>query len=414
MKKLRFLHTSDWHLGQNFMGKSRIEEHKAFLFWLLNTIKENNIDVLLVSGDIFDTGTPPNYALELYYNFLKQLSQVNSLNTTIITAGNHDSVSTLKAPKQLLEALNVHVVVNGDEDENIIIPIKEPLIENAETKAIVCAVPFLRDSVIRQSLGGETVSDKEKLANNGIKAYYEKAYNKAKELDHTSTKSTPIIAMGHLTTVGGRTSESERDIYIGGTLDIGGDYLASMFDYVALGHLHINQTVGNEHVRYSGSPIPLSFSESKNTQKVNLVTINNSADENVKVEELEIPQMRKLQVIKGDLEAIKKELKAIEDKTTWIEVHIKDDNPMFANTEIRELATKLDLIILAVKIEKSEKQLRAKELKAISLDELSVQEVFEKRLELEEIENSEFKEQLSQTFNEVVSNLHEEQKSEQI
>ncbi len=379
------------------MGKSRIEEHQAFLSWLLNTIKENNIDVLLVSGDIFDTGTPPNYALELYYNFLKQLSQVNSLNTTIITAGNHDSVSTLKAPKQLLEALNVHVIVNGDENENIIIPIKE----GDTTKAVVCAVPFLRDSVIRQSLGGETVSDKEKLANNGIKAYYEKAYNKAKELD----SNTPIIAMGHLTTVGSRSSESERDIYIGGTLDIGGDYLASMFDYVALGHLHINQTVGNEHVRYSGSPIPLSFSESKNTQKVNLVTIG----KNVEVEELEIPLKRKLQVIKGDLETIKKELKAIEDKTTWIEVHIKDDNPMFANTKIRELATKLELTILAVKIEKSEKQLRAKELKAISLDELSVQEVFEKRLELEEIENKEFKEQLSQTFKEVVSNLHQEE-----
>ncbi|WP_321471236.1 exonuclease SbcCD subunit D C-terminal domain-containing protein [Halarcobacter sp.] len=394
---MKLLHTSDWHLGQNFMGKSRIEEHEAFLFWLLNTIKENNIDVLLVSGDIFDTGTPPNYALELYYNFLKQLSQVNSLNTTIITAGNHDSVSTLKAPKQLLEALNVHVVVNGDEDENIIIPIKK----DDTTKAIVCAVPFLRDSVIRQSLGGETVSDKEKLANNGIKAYYEKAYKKAKELNENS----PIIAMGHLTTVGSRSSESERDIYIGGTLDIGGDYLASMFDYVALGHLHINQRVGNEHVRYSGSPIPLSFSESKNTQKVNLVTI----DEDVKVEELEIPLKRKLQVIKGDLETIKKELKAIEDKTTWIEVHIKDDNPMFANTEIRELATKLELTILAVKIEKSEKQLRAKELKAISLDELSVQEVFEKRLELEEIENKEFKNQLSKTFNEVVSNLHQEE-----
>jgi len=403
---LKLLHTSDWHLGQNFMGKSRVEEHEAFLSWLLETIKENNIDVLLVSGDIFDTGTPPNYALELYYNFLKQLSQVNSLNTTIITAGNHDSVSTLKAPKQLLEALNVHVVVNGDEDENIIIPIKE----GDTTKAIVCAVPFLRDSVIRQSFGGETVSDKEKLANNGIKAYYEKAYNKAKELNLSSTKSTPIIAMGHLTTVGSRSSESERDIYIGGTLDIGGDYLASMFDYVALGHLHINQTVGSvkgTHVRYSGSPIPLSFSESKNTQKVNLVTI----EKDVEVEELEIPLKRKLQVIKGDLETIKKELKDIEDKTAWIEVHIKDDNPMFANTEIRELATKLELIILAVKIEKSEKQLRAKELKAISLDELSVQEVFEKRLELEEIENSEFKEQLSQTFNEVVSNLHE---SEQI
>nr|WP_237673228.1 exonuclease SbcCD subunit D C-terminal domain-containing protein [Halarcobacter bivalviorum] len=379
------------------MGKSREEEHKAFFSWLLEIIKENQIDLLLVSGDIFDTGTPPNYALELYYNFLKQLSSIKSLTTTIITAGNHDSVSTLKAPKQLLEALNVHVIVNGDEDENIIIPIKEDDI----TKAIVCAVPFLRDSVIRQSLGGQTVSQKEKLATDGIKAYYEKAYNKAKELNENS----PIIAMGHLTTVGSRSSESERDIYIGGTLDIGGDYLASMFDYVALGHLHINQTVGNEHVRYSGSPIPLSFSESKNTQKVNLVTI----DEDVKVEELEVPLTKKLQVIKGDLETIKKELKAIEDKSTWIEVHIKDDNPMFANTEIRELATKLELTILAVKIEKSEKALRAKELKAISLDELSVQEVFEKRLKDENIENKEFKKQLSQTFNEVVSNLHQEE-----
>ncbi len=397
---MKLLHTSDWHLGQNFMGKSRVEEHEAFLSWLLETIEQKQIELLLVSGDIFDTGTPPNYALELYYNFLKQLSQVNSLNTTIITAGNHDSVSTLKAPKQLLEALNVHVIVNGDEDENIIIPIKE----DDNTKAIVCAVPFLRDSVIRQSLGGETVSDKEKLANNGIKAYYEKAYNKAKELE----QNTPIIAMGHLTTVGTRSSESERDIYIGGTLDIGGDYLASMFDYVALGHLHINQTVGSvkgTQIRYSGSPIPLSFSESKNTQKVNVVTIDND----VKVEELEVPLTKKLQVIKGDLETIKKELKAIKDKSTWIEVHIKDDNPMFANTEIRELATKLELTILAVKIEKSEKQLRAKELKAISLDELSVQEVFEKRLDLEEIENKEFKEQLSQTFNEVVSNLHQEE-----
>ncbi len=382
------------------MNKSRVEEHKAFLSWLLDTIEEKQIELLLVSGDIFDTGTPPNYALELYYNFLKQLSTKKSLKTIIITAGNHDSVSTLKAPKQLLEALNVHVVVNGDEEENIIIPIDE----DGEIKAIVCAVPFLRDSVIRQSLGGETVSDKEKLANEGIKTYYENAYKKAKELNLTSTKRAPIIALGHLTTVGSRTSESERDIYIGGTLDIGGDYLGNLFDYVALGHLHINQKVGNNHhVRYSGSPIPLSFSESKNTQKVNLVTIK----ESVEVEELEIPQKRKLQVIKGNLETIIDELKKVEDKTTWIEVHIKDDNPMFANTQIREEATKLDLTILAVKIEKSEKQLRAKELKAISLDELSVDDVFEKRLEEENIEDKEFKEQLTLCFSQIVNNLHQ-------
>lgn len=395
---MKILHTSDWHIGQKFMGKSRVEEHSAFLTWLVEVIEEKEVEVLLVSGDIFDTGTPPNYALELYYNFLKQLSSKKSLNTTIITAGNHDSVSTLKAPKQLLEALNVHVVVNGDEDENIIIPIKE----EGNTKAIVCAVPFLRDSVIRDSLGGETITQKETLANNGIKMFYETAHKKALELK--KDRDIPIIAMGHLTTVGGRSSDSEREIYIGGTLDIGGDYLGGLFDYVALGHLHINQTVGSNHVRYSGSPIPLSFAESKNTQKVNLVTLDKNI---VEVEELEVPLTRKLIVLKGDCISIISELEKIEDKNAWIEVHIKDDNPLYANTKIREEATKLELLLLAVKIDKSEKQLQAKELKAISLDELSIDDVFEKRLELEEIEDKALQEQLILNFKQVVANLHE-------
>lgn len=390
---MKILHTSDWHLGQNFMGKSREDEHACFFTWLYEVILSKNIDVMLVSGDIFDTGTPPNYALELYYNFLTKLSTIPNLNI-IITAGNHDSISTLKAPKQLLKTLNIHVITSGDENENIIISIYK----NSNLDGIVCAVPFLRDSVIRQSLSGQTISQKEKVANSGIKAYYENVYKKALELKRD--KNIPIIAMGHLTTVGSRSSQSERDIYIGGTIDIGGDYLASMFDYVALGHLHINQVVGNsEHVRYSGSPIPLSFSESKNTQKVNLVSF---AQNEMSIEELEIPLFRKLILIKGDYEHIKNELSKIEDKNSWIEVYISDDNAMYANNEIRQLASNLDLTLLAVKIDKSEKQLKANELKVISLDELSVEQVFEKRLELEKLEDKEFEKELLLNFKEVV------------
>ena len=394
---MKILHTSDWHLGQNFMGKSRLEEHQAFLSNLLQIINEKQIDVLLVSGDIFDTGTPPNYALELYYNFLKELSNIKTLLTTIITAGNHDSISTLKAPKQLLEVLNVHVITTGDADENNIIPIYK----NEALASIVCAVPFLREGVIRESLGGETISQKEQLANSGIKVYYENCHTKALELKND--KQIPIIAMGHLTTVGSRSSQSERDIYIGGTIDIGGDYLASMFDYVALGHLHINQIVGNnQHVRYSGSPIPLSFSESKNTQKVNLVTFEENM---IDIEELEIPLFRKLLIVKGDGETIKRELTQIEDKNSWIEVHIKDDNPMAVNGEIREFASKRDLTLLAVKIDKSEKQLKSDELQVISLDELSVEQVFERRLELEELEDKEFEKELLLNFKQIVSKV---------
>jgi exonuclease SbcD len=378
------------------MGNSRVVEHEAFLSWLIQTLQKEQIDLLLVSGDIFDTGTPPNYALELYYNFLTQLSQVKTLKTTVITAGNHDSVSTLKAPKKLLQAFNIHIIVSGDEDENIIIPIKN----GDDTDAIVCAVPYLHERVIRKSIAGESISEKEKLANTGIKAFYENAYEKALALKKDD--DTPIIAMGHLTTVGSRTSESEREIYIGGKLDIGGDYLGGLFDYVALGHLHINQKVGSEHVRYSGAPIPLSFSESKNTQKVNIVTFEKTK---VDVKELEVPLTKELIVIKGDAKSIKSELKNITLKSAWIEVHIKDDNPLSANMQVRELASKLGLMLLAVKIDKDEKQLQAKELKAISLDELSVSEVFEKRLEQEELDDKELLEQLFTNFKQILSKV---------
>ena len=161
---MKILHTSDWHIGQKFMGKSREEEHSAFLSWLYETIQNESIDLLIVAGDIFDTGNPPNYALELYYNFLKQLTSIDNLDV-IITAGNHDSISTLKAPKQLLEAFNVYVVTSGNEEENELISIYK----QDKLLGVVCAVPFLRDSVVRASISGETINEKESSLNSRYK-----------------------------------------------------------------------------------------------------------------------------------------------------------------------------------------------------------------------------------------------------
>ena len=392
---MKILHTSDWHIGQKFMGKSREEEHKAFLFWLYEIIKKENIDVLIVSGDVFDTGNPPNYALELYYNFLKQLFSISGLYV-IITAGNHDSISTLKAPKQLLEFMNIFVITSGDENENELIPIYK----EDKLQCVVCAVPFLRDSIVRKAVSGQTTNEKESALNRGIKQHYTDVYEQADKL--TKEDNLPIIATGHLTTVGSRTSESERDIYIGGTLDIGSDFLGKYFDYVALGHLHINQTVGCDHVRYSGSPIPLSFSEASQKKKINIIEFNGKK---TTVKEVEIPLHRKLQVIKGNLESIKKELKDIEDKTTWIEIHLDDENPMYANQAIREYTDELELTILAIKIDRTEKKLEAKELKVTSLDELTPAEVFTRRLEVEELEDSKFIDELILNFKQVVEKV---------
>lgn len=392
---MKILHTSDWHLGQSFMGKSREEEHQAFLAWLLDTIEKENINVLIVAGDIFDTGTPPNYALELYYNFLTKIS-VSSCENIIITAGNHDSIATLKAPKQLLKALNIHVITSGDENENEIIEIYNQ--ENLE--GIVCAVPFLRDYVVRKSTSSETINDKESSLTQGVKEHYINVYKEALML--TEKKDVPIIATGHLTTVGSRTSESEREIYIGGTLDIDSSFLGKNFDYVALGHLHINQKVGSEHIRYSGSPIPLSFSESTSHKKVNIVEFENKA---MRVTELDIPLYRPLLVLHGDVTSILKDLECIEDKNTWIEVHLNDENPFHANQVIRNKAEELELILLAVKIDKTEKALHMEDFDVISLDELKPIDVFERRMEKDDLEDEAFMKELIVKFKQIVSEV---------
>ncbi len=392
---MRVLHTSDWHLGQNFMGKSREDEHLAFLSWLYETIETQSINVLIVAGDIFDTGTPPNYALELYYNFLKKLSG-SSCKYVIITAGNHDSIATLKAPKELLKALNVHVIASGDEHEDELVRVYD----GEELRGVVCAVPFLRDHVVRKASSAQSMSEKEFSLSEGIRAHYLDVFSQAKKISHD--KRIPIIATGHLTTVGAKTSESEREIYIGGTLDVDSDFLGNLFDYVALGHLHVNQKVSKEHVRYSGSPIPLSFSEATSQKKVNVVAFHN---EELEVSELAIPLHRALLVLRGDADSISKKLHEVEDKNAWIEVHLDDENPFAANQTVRELAQTLGLTLLAVKIDKTEQALYSEEMDALSLDELKPLDVFERRLELDDLEDKALRVELIKNFKIIVNEL---------
>ena len=146
----------------------------------------------------------------------------------------------------------------------------------------------------------------------------------------------------------------------------------------------------------------MSFSESTQKKKVNIITFENKI---AKVEEIEIPSYKTLLVLKGDLNSIKNDLKNVSDKQTWIEVHLKDENPMFANQAIREYANELDLMILAIKIDRSEKRLQAKELNVVSLDELSPNEVFKRRLDVEELEDDAFIEELTMNFNKVLEKV---------
>ena len=256
---MKILHTSDWHLGQSFLTKSRKDEHQAFLNWLLEQVNSHMIDAIIVAGDIFDTGTPPSYAREMYNRFVVAMEQLSC--TLIVLGGNHDSVSMLNESKTLLACLNTHVIANTADDIN-----EQVLVLNnrqGKVGAVLCAVPFIRARDIIISHAGESGIEKRQVLGEAIKQHYASIYEAALRLRKDKQWNVPIIATGHLTALGVSQSESVRDIYIG-SLD---GFSAEGFppaDYIALGHIHRPQIVAKaEHIRYSGSPIPLSFDELK-------------------------------------------------------------------------------------------------------------------------------------------------------
>ncbi|MBE7496778.1 MAG: exonuclease subunit SbcD [Verrucomicrobiaceae bacterium] len=249
---MRILHTADWHLGARLVERDRLPEHAAFLDWLLETLRSEKIDALLVSGDVFDAANPPQDAVALYFDFLKRLADLKTVKA-IITGGNHDSASHLNAPRELLKRFDVHVF--GHAGETNVVDLGG---------AVVAAVPFLRERDLRQATAGETTTAVHEQLRAAIRAHYAAQLAACRDL----AQGRPVIAMGHLTVLGATTSDSERDIHIGNLGAVGAD-IFSGFDYTALGHLHRPQKVaGLETIRYSGSPIPLSFSEAADAKSV--------------------------------------------------------------------------------------------------------------------------------------------------
>ena len=259
---MRILHTADWHLGARLVERDRLPEHAAFIDWLIETLRSEKIDALLVSGDVFDAANPPQDAVALYFDFLRRLADLKTVKA-VITGGNHDSASHLNAPRELLKRFDVHVF--GHAGGNNIVDLGG---------AVVAAVPFLRERDLRQATAGETITAVHEQVRTAIRAHYAAQLAACRDL----VQGRPVIAMGHLTVLGSTTSDSERDIHIGNLGAVGAD-LFEGFDYTALGHLHRPQKVASiETIRYSGSPIALSFSEAADAKSV--VIIDTQASHN--------------------------------------------------------------------------------------------------------------------------------------
>jgi len=251
----RVLHSADWHLGKMLGEHSREEEHRRFLAFLLDAIREHSVDALLIAGDVFDSANPPQRAVAQYYDFLSALFRQGGCSV-ILVAGNHDSPAHLEAPRQILKALGAHVIGSLPESPGDALV---PLPDAKTPKLVVAAVPFLRDRDLRAGQSGQSAADIKRELVEGIERRYQEVAVSAKPW---TDRGVPLLATGHLTVVDSTISDSEREIHVGGLGTIDADSFPAAFDYVALGHLHRPQAAGTrDTVRYAGAPIPLSFSE---------------------------------------------------------------------------------------------------------------------------------------------------------
>ena len=404
----RVLHTADWHLGKSLHDYSRKEEHELFLEWLIHEIQARGVDLLVIAGDIFDTANPPQAVQALYYEFLSRLVQLGTCSAVIV-AGNHDSPYFLEAPKTLLSYM--YIEVNGvlrskPADRLLTIPWGE----DNEKEFTVAILPFLRNQDLMRGRSGQDQKTIEKELREGIRRAYS---DTAEALREKGMGNGPVLATGHLTVVGCTKADSERDIHVGGLGAVNSSVFPKEFDYVALGHLHGPQFVeGDERVRYSGSPIPLSFSEEGQQKEVMLLDFDSSGL--VARQSLPIPPWRKIYQLLVPWDRIHEVLDQFDPESgelkTWIEVKVVGaPRSVDAHQLVMEETESRDFDVLAVLLEDAPTEENGDSVEPLSIDVLAEPlEVFRLLMNQGGVEDEETRSNLETTFLEVVEEVEKE------
>lgn len=326
---MRLIHTSDWHLGQTLHGQDRDHEHAAFLAWLLDQLIAQQADALLIAGDVFDTINPPLKAQERLYDFIVRAHERLPNLDIVMIAGNHDSGGRIELPAPLMRRLNAHAIGriawldDGTLDhDRLLVPLTDA---QGKAAAWCLALPFLRPAEVT---GGEIGDD----YLGGIRQVHERLIAAAE------TRRKPgqaLIAMSHAHMAGGAVSEdSERNIVIGHAEALPASLFPEPIAYVALGHLHKPQRVaGDERIRYSGSPLPLSFAEVNYPHQVLRVDLD--GERLLAVEALPVPRaVDMLRVGRAPLVEVLAQLEALpavglfDEALPWLEVRVQLESPL--------------------------------------------------------------------------------------
>ena len=400
---LRLLHTSDWHLGRTLYGRKRYEEFGAFLDWLAETIRRDEIDVLLVAGDVFDNSAPSHRAQELYYRFLCRAAA--SCRHIVVAAGNHDSPSFLDAPKTLLQALNVHVVGSvSDDPADEVLALRDA---RGEPELIVCAVPYLRDHDVRTAEAGESPEDKDRKLTDGIRAHYAAVADLAERRRAEFGPAIPIVGMGHLFAAGGRTVEGDgvRELYVGSLAHVSAGIFPPCFDYLALGHLHVPQEVGGlETVRYSGSPLPMGFGEAGQRKSVCRVEFRGAVPS---VTLIGVPVFQELERVRGDWDDISGRIRELSEQgsASWLEVVYEGEAVLGNLRERLEGAVSgTGMEVLRIRNSRIVERVLEQDREGEALDDLSADDVFERCLAAHEVPGEQ-RPELVRAYREVLASL---------
>ncbi len=413
---LKILHTSDLHLGKSLYNFNRHDEFEKMLNFLIKTIVEQKVDVLLLSGDIFDTTMPSNDTQRLYYNFLNKLQQT-SLKHTVIIAGNHDSPSFLGSPKILLESFCKLSIVPSIDPQNLDHEVLILEDVKGQPYLIVAAIPYIRERDIRAFYLDEDESDRNlgycKAVSDHIKKVVECAFLKQEEILNSTRIKVPVVAMAHLFTAGGICLEDDgvRDLFVGTLSHIDATVFDPRLSYVALGHLHVPQEVmKNKFIQYSGTPLAMGFSE-KQYKHFCLLSLDGEKSE---LDFIQIPIFKHLSQVTGNLDEIQRkllELKKLKQEVL-IEIIVEgNDDTQSLQDLISDLTRDSKLKILRIKDQRMEvKSLNLADSKGQTLEQLTDEVVFKKRLERDLIDDKEQEEYLK-TYREMKTMMLEAQEA---
>ncbi|MFJ3105165.1 exonuclease SbcCD subunit D [Streptomyces sp. NPDC086835] len=300
---MRLLHTSDWHLGRSFHRVSMLDAQAAFLDHLVATVREREVDAVLVAGDVYDRAVPPLAAVALFDEALHRLADAGV--PTVMISGNHDSARRLGVGAGLIDRAGIHLRTDPA-------GCGTPVLLADDHGQVACyGLPYLEPSLVRNEFGTEKAAHETVLA---------AAMERIRDDLAAREEGTRSVVLAHAFVMGGEESDSERDITVGGVCAVPSGVFRGV-DYVALGHLHGCQTI-TERIRYSGSPLAYSFSEADHRKTMWLVDLDASGA--VTAERIDCPVPRPLARLRGTMEELLESPELDRHEESFVEATLTD------------------------------------------------------------------------------------------